>query len=137
MFHVSQLKPAHGFKHAVQTSLPTSLTLASFPVQILDHRQARKGNRVIPQVLIHWSGSSAEDATWEDRDDLQQRFARALAWGQASFQGEELVKNLPEEDKALTPGGPSEDKVLTAEPSLKPTRTKKVNPRYHGPMWAV
>jgi hypothetical protein len=47
------------------------------------------------------------------------------------------VKNLPEEDKALTPGGPSEDKVLTAEPSLKPTRTKKVNPRYHGPMWAV
>jgi hypothetical protein len=92
VFHVSQLKAAHGFRHTVQAQFPQSLKAAVYPLQILDQRVVKKGNRTVSQVLVHWSDSVAADATWEDRVDLQQRFPMALAWGQASSQGEELVK---------------------------------------------
>lgn len=41
----------------------------------------------MPQGLIQWSGQTEDLATWEDLEELKQRFPRATAWGQAAFQG--------------------------------------------------
>jgi hypothetical protein len=38
----------------------------------------------IPQVLIKWTGLTADQATWEDWEVLKARFPAVLAWGQAS-----------------------------------------------------
>ncbi len=86
MFHVSQLRAAVGFSKPVQEELPSSLGAFQIPLQFLDKRLTKKGNRVVVQLLTHWSDSSAEDSTWEDMEDLCNRFPRALAWGQANFQ---------------------------------------------------
>ena len=34
----------------------------------------RVGNMVVTEVLVHWSNTFPEDATWENWSNLQQRF---------------------------------------------------------------
>lgn len=90
VFHVSQLKPAIGFKHAIQPRLPT-LSLHQVPVSILESHQVKKGNSSSTQVLVQWSDAVAAEETWEDLVELKQRFPGALAWGQGQSQGEGIV----------------------------------------------
>lgn len=90
--HVSQLRAATGFAPAVQHSLPSSLGSLQVPQLFLDRRVAKKGNSVIIQLLTHWSGTAIKDASWEDMDDLKNRFPQAPAWGQVGFQGREDVR---------------------------------------------
>jgi hypothetical protein len=47
------------------------------------------------QVLIQWSGTASEQATWEDLEELKARFPKAMAWGQAISQGEGIVRCPP------------------------------------------
>ena len=44
------------------------------PVAILARRMVKRGNQPATQVLVHWTNSFPEDATWEFLYDLQQRF---------------------------------------------------------------
>lgn len=67
----------------------------------------RKGNKVVTQVLVQWSGMGAEEASWEDMEELRSRFPRAPAWGQAGFQGRENVSKP--EDMPGTHGGSRDD----------------------------
>jgi hypothetical protein len=52
------------------------------PLEILDRRLVKKGNKAVPQVLIRWSNIPQESATWEDYYVLRQKFPDAGAWGQ-------------------------------------------------------
>ena len=54
---------------------------------ILQRRFHRRGNASVPQGLIQWSDQPDALATWEDLEELKQRFPHAPAWGQAGFQG--------------------------------------------------
>lgn len=44
------------------------------PESILERRMVKKGNKVVCQVLVKWSGSNASQATWEFLYELQHRF---------------------------------------------------------------
>lgn len=56
-FDVSQLKSTcKDFKHQVQQHLPSDCWSHQIPKHILDTRVVTKGNRVITQLLVHWSG---------------------------------------------------------------------------------
>jgi hypothetical protein len=59
----------------------------------------------VVQGLIHWSGSSADQAILEDLKALQHQFPLAPAWGQAGNQGEGIVNypTTPDEDIAKEP----------------------------------
>jgi hypothetical protein len=90
VFHDSQLKPFISDYTLVFSTLPAYSDLSSRnvqPLEILDRRLVKKGNRVVPQVLIRWSLLPADDTTWEDYNVLLQRYPDALAWGQASLVG--------------------------------------------------
>lgn len=144
IFHVSQLKLAHGFKHSAEAELPHSLTLVSFPLQILDSRHVKKGNRIIPQVLVVWSDSNADSATWEDKDDLKRHFPFVLAWGQASSKEEGLVKSVsdqvqeqPTQECNPDSSANEEERGYGPGPARRSSRTKTTNSRYYGPTWAV
>ncbi|OMP07518.1 hypothetical protein COLO4_07267 [Corchorus olitorius] len=52
----------------------TSGQIAREPVVVLDRRIVKKYNKAVTQVLILWSNSFAEDATWETLFDIQQKF---------------------------------------------------------------
>ena len=76
MLHVSQLKQHIG-KVVVQSTLPlldTDGLLVKEPVQILERRMQKAGNVAVTEVLVQWSNTFPEDATWENLKSLQQRF---------------------------------------------------------------
>ncbi|KAL3510869.1 hypothetical protein ACH5RR_030270 [Cinchona calisaya] len=48
-------------------------------VAVLDRRQVKRGLVPIVQVLVQWSNSFAEDATWEDYDNIHLHFPQFFA----------------------------------------------------------
>jgi hypothetical protein len=75
--HVSQLKLAAGYKGPAPATLPLDLPEFSVPVQILQTRGLTKGNRLVQQGLVQWSGLPSDLATWEDLEALHQCFPGA------------------------------------------------------------
>lgn len=134
VFHVSQLKGTQNFKHSIQSQLPSITDHIQYPVQILDTRIQKKGNKVVRQILVCWSNLPAVEATWEDEEELKQRFPSALPWGQVSLQGVGFVssntasRELPLSDEA-------QENTIT-RPLKRATRIKKSNVRLSGPEWA-
>lgn len=87
VFHVSQLRRCLSPTQQVISSLPALESDHQIPVKVLQHRVIPHGQKTILQVLVHWSDSSPDLATWEDKDALQQVFPYAPAWGQAVSKG--------------------------------------------------
>ncbi len=113
----------------------------------MDTRLIKKGNSTIPQVLIHWTNSAAEDVTWEDLEDLRSCFPAALAWGQAKFQGRGIVSDpggsdvtktddaaRVEAEELIVPDADQEDQEVAPRQT---TRLVKPNAKYVGPYWAL
>ncbi|XP_076911425.1 uncharacterized protein LOC143569378 [Bidens hawaiensis] len=73
VFHVSLLKKAHG-QHSPTIPLPAGPRFLFQPRAIIDKRLARKGTKLVSQVLVHWHGVPLADATWEFEDEFQLRF---------------------------------------------------------------
>jgi hypothetical protein len=69
--HVSQLKLAAGYKGPAPATLPLDLPEFSVPVQILHMRGLTKGNCLVQQGLVQWSGLPSDLATWEDLEALR------------------------------------------------------------------
>lgn len=77
VFHVSLLKKKLGDGVVVQSELPLTGETGQMqhePVAILDRRLLKRHNRPYTLVLVQWSNSIPEDATWEKWADLHQRF---------------------------------------------------------------
>jgi hypothetical protein len=84
IFHVSQLKTAVPTSHQVSV-LPQALEGLQIPVKILQRRVSTSDHTIVPQVLVQWSNLPRSLATWEDLEELKQKFPRAPAWGQAGL----------------------------------------------------
>jgi hypothetical protein len=81
VFHVSQLKEYHpDFSHVFLElpKCPALDTVETQPETILDRRLTKKGNTAVHQMLIKWTGLSADQATWEDWEVLKVRFPVSL-----------------------------------------------------------
>ena len=77
VFHVSLLKKKLGMGTVVQTNLPLTAEdghVQLEPIAILDRKIVKKHNKPHSLVLIQWSNSVPEDATWESWYDIHQRF---------------------------------------------------------------
>lgn len=101
-----------------------------------------KGNSPVHQVLVQWSHSVPDEATWEDLEDLQTRFPAALAWGQANCQGKGIVS---EPEGMTKPSIVDDGEQFTEEEGdadtrvgrIYPRRARKKNPLYTGLDWAM
>ncbi|KAF7141723.1 hypothetical protein RHSIM_Rhsim06G0106900 [Rhododendron simsii] len=77
VFHVSLLKKKLGNDVVIQSELPLigeDGRIQLEPLAILDRKLVKQNNRPSTKVLVQWSNSIPEDATWENWYDLQQRF---------------------------------------------------------------
>lgn len=77
VFHVSLLKKKVGNAVTVAGYLPPDVDPHSprwYPGKVLERRMFKKGNAAVTKWLIHWLGSTEEEATWEDADDIKTRF---------------------------------------------------------------
>ena len=77
MFHISQLKKKVG-DNAVSTAWPQFLQElgehGKVSMAILDRQLVKRFNKASVRVLVQWSRSTPEEATWEYYDDLQTKF---------------------------------------------------------------
>ncbi|GMI79919.1 hypothetical protein HRI_001661200 [Hibiscus trionum] len=76
VFHVSQLKKRVG-SNKIQDECPSidaDGSISKEPVRIIDRRIGKMGNRAVTKVLVEWSNSFTEDATWEVMHLLKQQF---------------------------------------------------------------
>jgi len=105
MFHVSQLKACLGPGRQVLSQLPHPDATHQIPNLVLQRHVRQRDLGTIVQVLVQWSGSPAEDATWEDLDSLKQQFPRAPAWGQAGIQDPGNVSDQDLSTMATSPNG--------------------------------
>ncbi|KAF7139795.1 hypothetical protein RHSIM_Rhsim06G0000800 [Rhododendron simsii] len=77
VFHVSLLKKKLGFGAVVQSVLPLTDDdgrLQIEPLAILERKLVKRNNRPYTMVLVQWTNSIPEDATWESWYELHQRF---------------------------------------------------------------
>lgn len=77
IFHVSLLKRKLGNDAVVQPELPLvgeDGQIQLEPLAILDRKLVKRNNSPSTEVLVQWSNSIPEDATWENWYELQQRF---------------------------------------------------------------
>ncbi|KAL4302447.1 hypothetical protein GQ457_10G005140 [Hibiscus cannabinus] len=73
IFHVSQLKKHIGsalYQYGLPIVGPDG-AINKEPMKILDRRIGKKGNKAVTEVLVEWSNSFPEDATWEVLQKLQ------------------------------------------------------------------
>ncbi|XP_070015839.1 uncharacterized protein [Nicotiana sylvestris] len=74
--HVSLLKKCHAVPD--QIAYPPTIDIANphcpNPEAILQRHMVKKGNKAVGQVLVKWSGLSADHATWEYFNVLKTRF---------------------------------------------------------------
>lgn len=128
VFHVSQLrKVLRPGTHANAT--PPSVTdVLVTPVKILAQRWRPGPNGRRAQVQIQWSDPTATDITWEDKEELMQRFPTAPAWGQADSQGGGDVRQ-----HSSVPTGEEEMGLVLHR--KRPARLVQPNRRFIGPEW--
>jgi hypothetical protein len=120
VFHVSLLKKVTGSAPIPFSPLPEEPYAMQSPELVLDRRVHNKANRTSYQLLIKWKGSPPELATWEEEDEILRLFPEFTAWGQAVANGG---------------GNVTVRKVSAGSEGKKSKRTKKPNPKYHGPGW--
>jgi hypothetical protein len=96
--------------------------------KLLDYRwhHLKDGTSLpIKQVRVLWNYASPGQGVWEDMEQLRRRFPDAAAWGQATLQGEGIVRNTANTSSAREEPGPSP----------RPPRTRQPNKQVFGPDW--
>jgi hypothetical protein len=88
VFHISQLKAFHQDYTPVYSTLPAVTDLeatTAVPERILERRLVKKGNNVVPQVLLTWTRLPTSSATWEDYNVICKRFPLACLGSSRTF----------------------------------------------------
>ncbi|KAK9672899.1 hypothetical protein RND81_12G133200 [Saponaria officinalis] len=86
-FHVSLLKKCHG-PSPTTSPLPTPSVAIRRPELIMARKTVKRGRISATKVLVKWTDSEIEDATWEFLYDLQANYPDFNPWGQGSVQEE-------------------------------------------------
>lgn len=78
VFHVSLLKKKVGSSITPIVELPPTATddedILIQPETILDTRWIKKGSQFVEESLVKWKHLSTDDATWENSQELRERF---------------------------------------------------------------
>ena len=76
VFHVSQLRKFLSDPTKIiepdEVEIDTSLEYEEYPVAILDTKEKKLRNKVIPMVKVLWSRHGNEDATWETEEKMRE-----------------------------------------------------------------
>lgn len=109
VFHVTRLKPFIG-ELGNQIEIPPR---AAEPQRIVRTRRVQRQDKWIDEVLVEWAGTE-ERYTWEDREDMHQRFPALRTLGQVRTQGGGFDTIFP--TRAETEGpAPQEATTMTGE----------------------
>ncbi|XP_026452110.1 uncharacterized protein LOC113352515 [Papaver somniferum] len=89
VYHVSQLKMHIGKKHIPSPTLPIvdhAGEIIMRPEKILQNRTMLVGKQLHRQLLIQWTNSCPEDATWEDITSIRSHYPNFILEDNDIFQ---------------------------------------------------
>ncbi|KAG6647689.1 hypothetical protein CIPAW_07G096100 [Carya illinoinensis] len=97
VFHVTVLKKRVGDPKLIVEELPKfdeEGRMLLQPREVLDNRVVTRGRkrRKVWQVLIKWGGAPKDEVTWEDYDDIRERFPQFILEGKNVLEERENVK---------------------------------------------
>nr|XP_011471074.1 PREDICTED: retrovirus-related Pol polyprotein from transposon gypsy [Fragaria vesca subsp. vesca] len=118
VFHVSLLKKRVGHDATVEATLPNISDSSAFKwvlEEILQIRMIKHKGAAATQWLIHWLGTSKEEATWEFAEDIMQRCV-VVFLHQKSLEQANVVKL---EGNVLFGNGHYEEALLQYELALQ------------------
>jgi hypothetical protein len=101
VFHVSQLKKHIGTEENIEVQLPEEIvgqSPVSTPLALCGERNVLINGKIQRQVLVQWSDSNPENATWEVADEMERWYP-----------------NLHLEDKVVVEGKGSDTSTSTGE----------------------
>jgi hypothetical protein len=112
VFHVSQLMLFKG--GATEQYLPLPLTMTEqgpvvLPSKVLDVRIIQQGQAKIPQVLIQWTNIPAQDATWENVQDIKVNFPKFNLEDKVLLKGDGIVMRQMKEKGVRDVESPNEE----------------------------
>lgn len=102
LFHVSILKPFSGSGHEGDANLPEEAHEGhpvEQPLAICDSRIILQNGVPTCQVLVQWSGSSPEEATWEWLSEFQATYPSYHLEDKVIVEGEENDTSTPEKGR--------------------------------------
>jgi hypothetical protein len=79
MFHVSQLKKCEQIPKAqvieeTNAEIEPNLSLAEYPMRVLDHKERQTRGQRVKMYKIQWSHHTEEEATWETEQFLNTKY---------------------------------------------------------------
>ncbi|KAL0296053.1 UNVERIFIED_CONTAM: hypothetical protein Sradi_6657400 [Sesamum radiatum] len=94
VFHISLLKKKIGSKYFPSVNLPEfeDEVFKIYPIAILGRRLIARNNVGVPQVLIQWSHSSPDQATWEDYHAIAAKFSDFDPWDKEEKKEEGMLR---------------------------------------------
>ncbi|KAL8091541.1 hypothetical protein AgCh_033970 [Apium graveolens] len=132
VFHVSRLKRYHD-----TVTTPASFPLPpesfnnqplSLPIVVCATRHILQQGKVVRQVLVQWSDSSPENATWESFAEFCQTYPDFHLEDKVVFEGITNDTTLPGPDSTLKEVGPPmrvSEKIAEIQSATRPKRNTK------------
>jgi hypothetical protein len=79
VFHVSQLKKCEQIPEAqiieeTNAEIEPDLSLAEYPMRVLDHKERQTRRQKVKMYKIQWSHHTEEEATWETEQILNTKY---------------------------------------------------------------
>jgi hypothetical protein len=79
VFHVSQLKKCEQIPEAeiieeTNAEIEPDLSLAEYPMRVLDHNERQTRTQKVKMYKIQWSHHTEEEATWETEQFLNTKY---------------------------------------------------------------
>jgi hypothetical protein len=83
VFHVSQLKKCEQIPEAqiieeTNAEIEPDLSLAEYPMRVLDHKERQTRRQKVKMYKIQWSHHIEEEATWETEQFLNTKYPEFL-----------------------------------------------------------
>jgi hypothetical protein len=84
VFHNYQLKKCEKIPEAqiieeTNAEIEPDLSLAEYPMRVLDHKERQTMRQKVKMYKIHWSHHTEEEATWETEQFLNTKYPDFLA----------------------------------------------------------
>ncbi|XP_019181912.1 PREDICTED: uncharacterized protein LOC109177024 [Ipomoea nil] len=125
VFHISQLKKyVHDASHVVQpkaVSLDDTLTYEEKSVRILDTKTRTNRQRTTEMVKILWSNHGTEEATWEFKEAMRERYSELFT--QVPDEAERAIAKREKEEVIGAEEEEAEEEYTTTEKTQKVEKT--------------
>ncbi|WMV46945.1 hypothetical protein MTR67_040330 [Solanum verrucosum] len=97
VFHISMFKKYMGDPSLITPNenigIKDNLSYEEIPVEILDHQARKLRTKEVASVKVLWRNQFVKEATWEDEEDMKNRYPHLFSSVKIPDHGNDFLKN--------------------------------------------